>query len=168
MKCAVPRGLIKSLKFLLLSEIFRRPKRLLLKLKGYSNDLKGNKILSLSFQPLLLLTVKLKCLKHLLWNCQANNWKIILKNLKRQITWGRFHQHFTFQKSKKTVRSTVFLAHLRSGVHFIKVLQAAFAHANPKSAKKTDNLTVFFCAFGICRHKSCLLNIGEIDPKIPK
>ncbi len=30
------------------------------------------------------------------------------------------------------------------GVDFINVLQAAFAHANPKSTKKTDGLTAFF------------------------
>jgi len=30
------------------------------------------------------------------------------------------------------------------GVDFINVLQAAFAHANPKSTKKTDGLTAYF------------------------
>jgi hypothetical protein len=36
--------------------------------------------------------------------------------------------------------------------------------ADPESAKKTDNLTVFFCAFRICAHKSCLYNVDQIDP----
>ncbi len=40
---------------------------------------------------------------------------------------------------------------------------AAFTHTDPKSAKKTDGLTVFFCAFGICRCKSCAYNVGEIN-----
>jgi hypothetical protein len=34
----------------------------------------------------------------------------------------------------------------------------------PKAQKKTDNLTVLFYAFGICRRKSCWWNIDEIDP----
>jgi hypothetical protein len=36
-------------------------------------------------------------------------------------------------------------------------------HADPESAKKTDSLIVFFCTFGIRRHKSCAKNISEID-----
>jgi len=39
-----------------------------------------------------------------------------------------------------------------SGVIFINIQQAAFEHADPESAKKTDNS---FCAFGICACKSC-------------
>jgi len=34
------------------------------------------------------------------------------------------------------------------GVNFINVLQAAFVCADPKRAKKTDNLTVFFALLG--------------------
>ncbi len=34
------------------------------------------------------------------------------------------------------------------GVNFVNVLQAAFERTNPKSVKKTDNLTVFFALFG--------------------
>ncbi len=33
----------------------------------------------------------------------------------------------------------------------------------PKAPKKTVWLSIFFCAFGIFRHKSCLLNVVEID-----
>ncbi len=40
-------------------------------------------------------------------------------------------------------------------VNFINVLWAAFKLADPKSAKKTDNLTVF-CTFGIWARKICL------------
>ena len=35
------------------------------------------------------------------------------------------------------------LMKLTTGVNFINILQAAFAHADPKSVKNTDNLTVF-------------------------
>jgi len=31
----------------------------------------------------------------------------------------------------------------RSGVNFINVLRAAFMHADPKSAKDTDDLSIF-------------------------
>jgi len=34
------------------------------------------------------------------------------------------------------------------GVNFKNILQAAFAQTNLKSAKKTDNLTVFFALLG--------------------
>jgi len=47
-------------------------------------------------------------------------------------------------------------------VDFTNILQAAFTHADPKSVKKTDKLPVFFCAFGIRTHKSCLWNVDEI------
>jgi len=41
------------------------------------------------------------------------------------------------------------------GLNFINVLRTAFTRADPKSVKDTDDLTVFFCAFGICKRKSC-------------
>jgi len=41
-----------------------------------------------------------------------------------------------------------------NGVNFINVLRAAFAHSDPKSTKKTDNMTAFFCTFGIFARKS--------------
>ncbi len=37
---------------------------------------------------------------------------------------------------------------------FTNNLHVAFTSANPKIEKKTDSLTVFFCAFGICVNKS--------------
>jgi len=36
------------------------------------------------------------------------------------------------------------LKSIHNGVNFINVLWAAFARADPESAKKTDNFTVFF------------------------
>jgi len=51
------------------------------------------------------------------------------------------------------------------GVNFINILRAAFTREEPESAKKTVKLSIFFCAFGICAHKSCSLNVGEIDAK---
>jgi len=38
--------------------------------------------------------------------------------------------------------------------------------ADPKSAKKTDDLPVFFCAFVIWMCKSCSKRVGEIDPRL--
>jgi len=40
------------------------------------------------------------------------------------------------------------LVKLTSSVNFINVLQATFTHADPKSPKKTYNLTVFFALSG--------------------
>ncbi len=45
---------------------------------------------------------------------------------------------------------------------------AAFSCADPKSVKKTDNLTVFFCTFRICKRKSCSRNVDEIAPWSPR
>jgi len=55
-----------------------------------------------------------------------------------------------------------------AGVYFTNILRAAFMLADPKSGKKTDSFTVFFCAFGICMDKSCKSNVGEIDPRFLK
>jgi len=43
----------------------------------------------------------------------------------------------------------------RQGVNFFNVLCTAFVCADPKSANKTDDLIVFFCAFGIYTPESC-------------
>jgi len=50
-----------------------------------------------------------------------------------------------------------------AGVNIINILGAVFTQANPKSVKDTDDLTVFFYAFGICDRKSCLQNLDEIE-----
>ena len=42
------------------------------------------------------------------------------------------------------------------GVNFTNVLQAAFTLADPESTKKLLDLTVIFCAFGVCGRNSCL------------
>ncbi len=51
----------------------------------------------------------------------------------------------------KAVRRT--LMKLSPGVNFINILYTAFTLVDPKSAKKINNLTVFY-AFGIYEHKS--------------
>ena len=51
-----------------------------------------------------------------------------------------------------------------SGVNFTNVLQAAFTGADPKSAKKTVKLSSFLGFQDLCEHKSCSLNVDEIDP----
>jgi len=43
---------------------------------------------------------------------------------------------------------------LSPGVNCINVLQAAFTHADPESAKKIDNLTVFFALLGSAHAKA--------------
>jgi len=43
---------------------------------------------------------------------------------------------------------------LTPGVNLTNILEAAFTRADPKSAKKMVNLTVFLGAFGICARKS--------------
>ncbi len=45
---------------------------------------------------------------------------------------------------------------MRTGVNFTNILLKAFTCADPKNAVRTDNLTVFFCIFGISLHKSCV------------
>ena len=50
--------------------------------------------------------------------------------------WGRFHQHFT----------------------------RSFYSRRLQKGQKYNQADSLFCAFGICVCKSCLLNVGEIDP----
>ncbi len=57
---------------------------------------------------------------------------------------------------------------LPTAFNFINVPGTAFVRADPESAKKTDNLIVFFGTFGICARKSCLYNDDEIDPRSGK
>ncbi len=49
------------------------------------------------------------------------------------------------------------------GVNFINILQADFTRADPKSAKKIDNLTVFFTLLGSTSIKAEPKLLGEID-----
>ncbi len=47
----------------------------------------------------------------------------------------------------------------KPGVNFINILRMPFMRSDPKSAKKTDSLTVFFVLLG----SACII-VGEIDP----
>jgi len=44
-------------------------------------------------------------------------------------------------------------------------LREAFMHADPKSAIRQPSDQCLFCPFGICVHKSCSSNVGEMDPR---
>ncbi len=52
----------------------------------------------------------------------------------------------------------------RSSVNFTNVLHVAFTLIDPKSVKNTVKSSVSFYAFGICKHKSCMENVDEIEP----
>jgi len=54
---------------------------------------------------------------------------------------------------------------LAPGVNFINILRTAFTLVDPESIKRYWWLNCIFCAFGIYEHKSCMLNIDEIDPR---
>jgi len=47
------------------------------------------------------------------------------------------------------------LAAFIPAVNFTNLLRAAFMLVDPERVKKIDNLTVFYNAFGICKHISC-------------
>jgi len=51
-----------------------------------------------------------------------------------------------------------------TGVNFINVLQAAFTGEDPKSAKKTDNLAVFFVLLGSVPVKAVLKTLVKLKP----
>jgi hypothetical protein len=46
------------------------------------------------------------------------------------------------------------------------ILCAAFTSIDPKSTKKTDELTVVFCAIVIYSHKAFPKHVVEIEPKV--
>lgn len=50
------------------------------------------------------------------------------------------------------------------GVIFINIIQAVLEGADPKRAKKTDKLAVFFALFEICACKGFVLNVGKMIP----
>jgi len=52
-----------------------------------------------------------------------------------------------------------------AGANFIIFLHEAFTHVNPKSAKDTDDLTVFFLLLETWRIKTSRKHFGEIDPR---
>jgi len=49
-------------------------------------------------------------------------------------------------------------------VNFINVLQAAFTHADSKSTKKTDNLTVFLALLGSAHVKAARKMYLKLTP----
>jgi len=49
-------------------------------------------------------------------------------------------------------------------VQLLHILREAFKHADHKSTKKTDSLTVFFALLGSARVKILRKHVGEIDP----
>jgi len=53
---------------------------------------------------------------------------------------------------------------LTPGVNFIKIPRAAFALADLKSAKKTENLTVFFVILGSGRVKASRRTLMKVTP----
>jgi hypothetical protein len=53
---------------------------------------------------------------------------------------------------------------LRAGVNFTNIIRAAFTQADPKSAKKTVKLSVFFEHSGSACIKSALRTMIKIDP----
>jgi len=60
---------------------------------------------------------------------------------------------FTLLGSTSVKAECRMLMKLTPGVDFINVLWAAFMHADPKSAKKTDNLTLFLLFQELCVKK---------------
>jgi len=50
------------------------------------------------------------------------------------------------------------------GVNFINVLQAAFERTDPKSAKNTDNLIVFFALLGSASSKASHEMLMKLTP----
>ncbi len=51
-----------------------------------------------------------------------------------------------------------------SGVNYTNILCAAFTHANPKSAKMTDGLTVFFALLGSALVKAARKTLMKLTP----
>jgi len=50
------------------------------------------------------------------------------------------------------------------GVKFINVPRAAFTLVDPKSAKKIDNLTVFYTLYGSSRAKAACRKLVKLTP----
>jgi hypothetical protein len=57
------------------------------------------------------------------------------------------------------------LVKLTTGVNFTNILHKAFTRSDPKSAKETDSLTLFFAQLGSARAKAALkmLVISTLD-----
>jgi len=57
------------------------------------------------------------------------------------------------------------LVKLTLGLNFINILQAAFMHADSKSAEKAVKLSVFFTLLGSIHMKALRKHVGEIEPR---
>jgi len=58
---------------------------------------------------------------------------------------------------------------LTPGVNFTNILCATFIQADPKSAKKTDSLTVFFALLGYSRVKAwCKMFVKPTPGRVQK
>jgi hypothetical protein len=55
-----------------------------------------------------------------------------------------------------------FLTLTMTGFNFIKALRAAFTHADPKSAKKTVTLSIFFALLGFARTKAAQRSLMKL------
>jgi len=95
---------------------------------------------------------------------QPNNKVSISPKFYEQLFWSEvFCTAFIFlqfgfvifwQKNIGVKTTHKMLVKLTKGVNFTNMLCSAFTSTEPKSAKKTDSLAAFFCAFGIFEHKS--------------
>ncbi len=72
-------------------------------------------------------------------------------------------------KSTKNKKTSIFFICFsedlkRPGINFIKILRAAFSLADLKSAKKTENLTVFFVILGSGHVKASRRTLMKLTP----
>jgi len=54
-----------------------------------------------------------------------------------------------------------------SWVNFINILRKAFMRTDPKSAKKTESLTVFFALLGSACVKTTQKKLMKLNPSVP-
>jgi len=52
----------------------------------------------------------------------------------------------------------------RSGINFINILRAAFTNPDPKSAKKSDDMTLFFVLLGSAHVIAVGKNLVKLTP----
>ena len=109
-------------------------------------------------QQVLLLTplkscrvCKIKLYFPCFYNCQAYYTKLVLCDYSVAMV------NFIGRSIGKYIDNTTrFVLQPKPRVNFTNVLRAAFALVDPKKAKKDSQVKQFFCAFGICKRKSCL------------
>jgi len=77
--------------------------------------------------------------------------------------YQHYFTHFWIQNRGLKFWAEKWTPGVHSVVHFINMLWAAFTSADPESAKKTDNLTVFFALFGSACVKALCKHVDEID-----